>query len=767
MGCDVLIHLDFGDMSRFNPWLGELLDPPGLSFPPSGSDLMKRVYGAHTASRVLDPQGRISDIVNNLAWCSFSFEPEQYLLFQSAAPNVYQRILDADRLSLLRLGKGNAVATGFSGGILPLFPLETIRLDIALGLEFFRRIFQRQPTGFFSREMAMSNAVADVLIEQGVRYTFVSPWQIQAVSVEGSGQWRAMGPYPYQGPSVLRLKRKRGILHLIVYDHDLHQAIEQGHVLHLSHRLEEQIRLRAEALGSPVVATHRAEHFGFWEPYADMCLADLIHRTCSANELRWTNGDTLVESCPDTLLAKLRWGEGELGTSWSCSHGLARWYRSCGCRAQSEPHWNQDWRAPLKELLHGNLLLLQETVLRVLDCTPEQTAGTILETILPQTPGSPGIDDEARRLGTGLLYALKSVHHSAWFYGDPVQAPTFRALGYGLRALELLEPWLPKGSRERFLDRVAELPSNLPEWNGKRIVNALLLEERKDCWAVAGSVILGGLQNVSPNWSGRGHWEASRVHIESVTEEAGRKSIRGALALRDRIASRDHEMRFEFREDIHAGLSLVLSDTTSGQEREFDFRSLSGEERTSLTRWMARELLRRLAPDDSENYERLKQLIAWHRFLGASPPLFAIHLVQEVLLERLLKLDTTLESWATWETELSFAKTHHLSIDRQPLLHHLSRLIGSIVSAPDSLNDPTKVQKMEQILARARHWGLEPDLTIPQNILWSQIKWWGMVFERQGSRSMEREKRRHSLLRQSAELLGFSPEISSCGCEPS
>ncbi len=91
--------------------------------------------------------------------------------------------------------------------------------------------------------------------------------------------------------------------------------------------------------------------YGHHKKFADLTLAYAASVMAPAQGIEVTNLQAFLADSPATWEARLRPGENGEGTAWSCSHGLGRWLRDCGCRMDSTKNTSQAWRAPLRRAL--------------------------------------------------------------------------------------------------------------------------------------------------------------------------------------------------------------------------------------------------------------------------------------------------------------------------------------------------------------------------------------------------------------------------------
>ncbi len=153
----VCIHGHFYQPPRENPWL-ERVEVEDSAYP--YHDWNERIdfecYGPNAASRIVDPDGYILDIVNNYSRISFNFGPTLLEWMETEAPETYQGVLEADRLSADRFsGHGSALAQVYNHVIMPLANSRDKRTQVIWGVRDFRRRFGREPEGMWLAETAV------------------------------------------------------------------------------------------------------------------------------------------------------------------------------------------------------------------------------------------------------------------------------------------------------------------------------------------------------------------------------------------------------------------------------------------------------------------------------------------------------------------------------------------------------------------------------------------------------------------------------------
>ncbi len=191
MPTELVIHGHFYQPPRENPWTGTIENEPGAHpFHNWNERVHQECYRANAFARIVETDGRLKRIVNNYDNISFNFGPTLLTWLEWADPDAYQRILEADRQSVARRGgHGNAIAQGYNHSILPLCNARDRQTQILWGLSDFRFRFARESEGFWLPETGCNHATLDALIDAGVKFTILSPYQASRVRELGSSKW--------------------------------------------------------------------------------------------------------------------------------------------------------------------------------------------------------------------------------------------------------------------------------------------------------------------------------------------------------------------------------------------------------------------------------------------------------------------------------------------------------------------------------------------------------------------------------------------------
>jgi len=483
----LILHGHFYQPPRENPETG-IIPIQRSAYPKDNWNIRiaDECYSANAFSRYLTYDGRIRSIVNNYEYLSFNFGPTLLHWLREERSDVYRRIIEADRRSLERLGHGNAIAQSFNHTILPLDTRTDAEIEIDWGLEDFSFHFSRQAEGMWLPEAAVNERVIDMLIERSITFIILSPWQAAAVETE-PGKWTDLSgdPAPYARP--YRIERPHGSLSVFFYHPGLAEGISFGHFLQDADALYERIQSIFTEDASQLLHTATdGEIYGHHEPFGDMCLAALIKRSEAENHFSFTNYASYLDqnsSSLQPLRATLKKGESGKGTSWSCFHGVSRWYKDCGCSTGGESGWNQKWRTPLRKAFTAVSRKLVTLFSRELGKISSLSAGTepmevlnkygaVLsgrvspETFVEQLLGDNHPEEEAVRLLSlleGQKFRLFMFTSCGWFFSDISGIEPRQNIAYAVQAVKMNEPYLESDLYSELSAQLQKAESNIPE----------------------------------------------------------------------------------------------------------------------------------------------------------------------------------------------------------------------------------------------------------------------------------------------------------------
>jgi alpha-amylase/alpha-mannosidase (GH57 family) len=477
----VCIHAHFYQPPRENAWL-EAVEYQDSAYP--YHDWNERVtaecYAPNSASRILDGDGRILQIVNNYSRISFNFGPTLLSWMEQSSPAVYQAILTADRESQRMFsGHGSAIAQASNHMILPLATRQDRYTQIQWGIRDFEHRFRRFPEGMWLPETAVDLQTLEVMAELGIKFTILAPYQAGRVRPLGGRAWRKVDGGKID-PSMAYAVRVPGgkTISVFFYDGPISRAIAFEDVLADGKRFSERLLGAFSDARTWPQLVHIAtdgETYGHHRAYGDMALAFALNHIESGHAAQLTNYGEYLEKHPPTQEAKV------IGnTSWSCAHGVERWRSDCGCNSGGHGDWNQQWRAPLRQAfdwLRDTAAPRYEAQARKLFPDPWQTRDAFIEVILDRSRENvirfmskqAGRELSHAEIVNGLnllelqRYLMLMYTSCGWFFDELSGIETVQVIQYAARALQLASQLFAEDLATPFLELLARAKSNLPE----------------------------------------------------------------------------------------------------------------------------------------------------------------------------------------------------------------------------------------------------------------------------------------------------------------
>jgi alpha-amylase/alpha-mannosidase (GH57 family) len=561
----ICIHGHFYQPPRENPWLEEVeTEDSAYPYHDWNARITAECYAPNAASRILDAKKRIIDIVNNYAKISFNFGPTLLSWLEENQPDVYQAILHADRESQKRFsGHGAAIAQVYNHIIMPLANIRDKRTQVIWGIRDFERRFGRKPEGMWLPETAVDLETLEVLAEQEIVFTILSPRQAQRVKKFDSNVWTdvSKGTIDTSMPYLCRLPSGKSIA-LFFYDDAITQEVAFSNLLEngeiFTNRMMRYFSQHQLQSGLLNIATD-GETYGHHHRFGDMALAYAHYLLEEKGLVKLTIYGEYLELNPPTHLVEIM-----ENTSWSCDHGVERWRSDCGCCTPgtileesfsplAHAHetlmigmscpikWRQKWRAPLREAmnrLRDELAGVCEERMRRWVSDPWQARDDYIDVILDRTPASVesflerhanstlSSDDKVQILKFLEIQrnALLMFTSCGWFFGDIAGIESIQVLKYACRAIQLAQDVAGIDPEPQFIEILKNAPSNIPDRvNGAEIYRNFVQTSIIDLSRVGFHFALLSLFAESP--------DAVRIRNYTIQNGVYERSDAGALKL--------------------------------------------------------------------------------------------------------------------------------------------------------------------------------------------------------------------------------------------
>lgn len=477
----ICIHGHFYQPPRENPWLNTVeIQDSAYPYHDWNERINAESYARNSASRILNNDGNVIDIINNYAWISFNFGPTLMQWMKEKAPGTYEAIIEADKMSRKHFsGHGPALAQAFNHMIMPLANDRDRETQVIWGIEDFKSRFGREPEGMWLGETAVNTEVLESLARHGIKFTILSPYQAKAFRKIGDKEWKNAEGAKIDPKRAYRCNLPSGnSIALFFYDGPASQGVAFEGLLNnggnFARRLTGQLA-RQEEPQLVHIATD-GESYGHHHRLGEMALSYCIHSIKQNPNVRLSIYAEFLEANPPQYEAQIL-----ENTSWSCAHGVERWRSDCGCNTGGHPNWNQKWRKPLREAfdwVRDQLIDLYETEMEAYHGDPWELRNSYISVVLDRSRDNVESFLETH-FGTELhredkvkiLKLLEMQYHCmlmytscGWFFDEVTGIESMQDVMYASRAIQLAAEVSGKELEEGFVDLLEKTPSNIKSY---------------------------------------------------------------------------------------------------------------------------------------------------------------------------------------------------------------------------------------------------------------------------------------------------------------
>ena len=630
------IHGHFYQPPRENPWLEAVeLQDSAYPYHDWNERIAAECYAPNALARILDERNFIAKLINNYAKISFNFGPTLLSWLEAKAPELYAAILAADRESQSNFsGHGSALAQVYNHVIMPLANQRDRATQIRWGVRDFERRFKRAPEGMWLAETAVDFETLELLADHGIRFTILAPHQAARFRAVGASQWTETKGLPIDPSRAYRQNLPSGkSIALFFYDGPIARAVAFEGLLTQSEQFIAKLMGGFSAERDWPQLMHIAtdgESYGHHHKFGDMALAYSLEHIAAKQLARLTNYGEFLEKFPSTHEVEI-----VEKSSWSCAHGIDRWWSDCGCNSGAHPEWNQSWRTPLRDVFdwlrdeiavpwiaHAKPLLKDPWAARdaYIDIIHDRSDENIKRFFRRHAahPLTGAEQTSALKLLELQRQTLLMYTSCGWFFDELSGIETVQVMQFAARAVQLAEELFGVQLEERFVTGLAKAKSNLPELHDGRAVYEKFVRPARVDWQRVGAHY--AVSSIFANYPAAANiycYRVERRFFQSFEADKAKLAV-GRIKLTCTLTKESTEIGFGVLSvddhDVNGGVRPILGDDGEADfTREIaepfaraDFAEVIGllERRFGKSNYTLRSLFR------DERRQRLERILA-------------------------------------------------------------------------------------------------------------------------------------------------------------
>jgi hypothetical protein len=370
--------------------------------------------------------------------------------------------------------QGNAMAQAFNHTILPLASAADRRTEIRWGMREFEIRFGLRTRGLWLPETAVDLSTLRLAAQEGVAYTILAPWQAADMGIDTLRPYRVdLGA----GHSITVVFFDSGLSAAASFEPEATSDADRFARERVAPRLV-GTRLADGRPPLALIATD-GELYGHHQQFRDLFLQRLLVPDPSSPDRGFdivALADVIAGS-PDDKLPVVRISE---RTSWSCHHGIARWWAECPDAVDGR------WKGPLRaalERLAGAIDVATEAAFAQLPGAPDPWVARDgwVDVIVGATDADTFVSDRLPSSATGTersrfadfleaeRWRLAMFASDGWFWDDPVRTETRQVLRAAARAARLVDGLASTRLERRLVEDLALFTSPSTGQSGAEI----------------------------------------------------------------------------------------------------------------------------------------------------------------------------------------------------------------------------------------------------------------------------------------------------------